>query len=75
MADPFHFILPTPPPAVGFFAPHALAQEFRREVEYRQDFQAHCQWYRATAQAHQAELQRLRRDVNLFGWFVRRGAD
>ncbi|WP_072621604.1 hypothetical protein [Spirulina major] len=70
MAESFHFIVPAPPPA-EFFAPHQLAQEFRHEVAYRDDFQDYCRWYRATAAQHRQELARMRGDWNVFGWFVR----
>ena len=48
---------------------HALAQEFRQEVHYREEHEAYCQWYAAIAQQHQAELKRMRQEVNFFNFF------
>lgn len=71
MSDKFHYIIPALPPTAEFFAPHQLAWEFRREVQVRDDFNAYCDWYYETAQRHQAELETLRKDINILGWFLR----
>jgi hypothetical protein len=71
MNEGFQQIVPNIPPAADIFASHHLAQEFRREVEYRDDFQQYCQWYRLTAQKHQQELAKMKKDINIFGWFLR----
>ncbi|MCW6036851.1 hypothetical protein K4A83_11340 [Spirulina subsalsa FACHB-351] len=70
MGQEFRFILPTPPQTEKF-ATHQLAYEFRREREQREEWRDYCAWYAETAQKHQAELKKMRRDINLFGWFVR----
>jgi hypothetical protein len=72
MPEKFQFILPTPPPPAELFANYQLVQEFRREVQYRKEFERHCEWYRLTAERHQREYQKLQGDINLFGWFSRR---
>ena len=54
------------------FATQQLASEFRLEVEDRQKFEQHCQWYRDTAKKHQLELESMKQDLNIFGWFLRR---
>ncbi len=64
-------ILPAPQPEIEVLEAHQVAQKFYREVEYRQDFKNYCQWYYETAESHQRELQKMRRDINIFGWFVR----
>jgi hypothetical protein len=48
-----------------------IAYEFRQEVQYRDDFEAYCQWYYATAAQHQEELAAMKNDIPLFSWFCR----
>lgn len=48
-----------------------IAQEFRREVEYREAFRQHCHWYYTTARQHQLELMQMRNELNLFELFCR----
>jgi hypothetical protein len=48
-----------------------IAYDFRREVEHREAFEQHCQWYRDAAAYHQKELLQMQTEVNLFGWFCR----
>ncbi|MBE9080507.1 hypothetical protein IQ241_25035 [Romeria aff. gracilis LEGE 07310] len=45
------------------------AQDFRREVEYREAFEQYCQWYYHAAQQTQQEFAATENDVNFFGWF------
>ncbi len=71
MSEQFHYIIPALPPTAEFFAPYQLAWEFRHETQVRDDFNAYCEWYRETAERHQAELETLRQDVNILGWFLR----
>ncbi|HEY9810829.1 MAG TPA: hypothetical protein V6D13_15990 [Halomicronema sp.] len=68
----FRSILPAPQPEIETLEAHQIARNFYREVEHRQDFQKYCQWYYETAQLHQQELQKMRNDINIFGWFIRR---
>jgi hypothetical protein len=56
-------------PAQEILEVHALAQEFRQEVQYRDDHEAYCQWYAAAAQQHRAELERMRYEVNFLNFF------
>ncbi len=72
MPDKFQRIVPAPPPAADIFATYQLANEFRREAEYRKELECYCEWYRLTAARHQQELQKMKGDINLFGWFCRR---
>ena len=48
-----------------------IAQDFHREVHYRQAFEQYCQWYYQTAERHRQELDAMRRDINLLSWFGR----
>lgn len=72
MPEEFQRIVPAPPPAADMFATYQLAYEFSQEVEHRQEFEDYCQWYYLTAQRHREELEKMRGDINLFGWFSRR---
>ncbi|NEO85915.1 MAG: hypothetical protein F6J87_16925 [Spirulina sp. SIO3F2] len=72
MTEPFHFLIPAPPPANEVFATHQLAWEFRHEVQQRQAHQDYCDWYAQVARQHQQELVKMQGDWNLFGWFMRR---
>ncbi|PSB04723.1 hypothetical protein C7B64_02565 [Merismopedia glauca CCAP 1448/3] len=72
MLREFGQIIPVLPPRVSIFASYQVAYEFRREVEYRQALDDYCQWYRQAAEAHQQEFQKLKRDINIVGWFNQR---
>lgn len=48
---------------------HQTAQDFRLEVEYREKFEAHCQWYDQTAAENRATQAQMRREANLLAWF------
>ena len=64
-------IFPALQPEIEILEAHQVAREFYREVEYREDFANYCQWYYETAERHQKELQKMRGDLNIFGWFLR----
>jgi hypothetical protein len=72
MSKDFQYILPLPEPAADILETYRVTYEFRHEVQYREKLDAYCEWYYAVAQQHQQELQRMRHDINLFGWFCRR---
>ncbi|MEM6255693.1 MAG: hypothetical protein AAF821_22495 [Cyanobacteria bacterium P01_D01_bin.156] len=55
----------------NLLALHQVAYDFRQEVNYREAFEEHCQWYYAQAQKHQAELASMEKDISLFAWFSR----
>lgn len=56
-------------PAAEILKAHQLTREFHQEVEYREDFNQYCQWYYETAERHRQELEKMRGDINIFGWF------
>jgi hypothetical protein len=60
-----------PPAQLDFLRTHQLSQEFYREVQYRQALEVHYRWYHQTAESHRKELQKMRRDINVLGWFRR----
>jgi hypothetical protein len=74
MTSRFSWLIPNPAPqpAPEVLEAQVLTREFYREVEHREEFDRYCQWYRDTATKHQQELQKMRGDINLFGWFCRR---
>ena len=48
-----------------------IAYEFRRETQYRDDFEAYCQWYYETAAQNRADLAAMQTDIPFFSWFRR----
>ncbi len=64
-------IVPEQTNAAEVFQRHQIVRDFYDEVEYRQELEAHCQWYYATAKQHQQELQKMRGDLNILSWFSR----
>lgn len=63
-------IIPNLPPASDIWATYHLTYEFRQEVQYRENFKTYCQWYRSAAEKHQLELEKMRQDINILGWFL-----
>ncbi|USR91959.1 hypothetical protein NEA10_04335 [Phormidium yuhuli AB48] len=73
MSDGINRIVFLPPPSLDErIGSYHVTREFHREVQYREDFQNYCQWYRATAERNRRELEKMRGDINIFGWFSRR---
>ncbi|HEY9750367.1 MAG TPA: hypothetical protein V6C63_16910 [Allocoleopsis sp.] len=72
MSQRLHWIVPAPPPDAEIFAVYQATHEFYREAQYREALEAYCEWYEETATAHRRELEKMRGDVNIFGWFSRR---
>ncbi len=72
MSHDLRWIAPTPPESdFAALEVYQLTQEFHEEVQHRQQFDRHCQWYYATAQKHRREAQKMQNDLNLLGWFRR----
>lgn len=63
------WVVPVPQGAPDELITYELAHEFYQEVGHREALERHCQWYHATAEANRQELQRMRGDFNLLGWF------
>ncbi|WP_199305855.1 hypothetical protein [Pseudanabaena sp. FACHB-2040] len=57
--------------AIEILQVHQMAQDFRREVECREQFAAYCDWYDRTALQHQQEWAAMQKDVQLRGYFRR----
>ena len=68
----FSWLIPSPQPVAEVLEAHQLTYEFRQEVQQRQDYEHYCQWYAEIAAQHQWELQQMRQDIHLLGWFTRR---
>ena len=66
--------LDSPPAVSETIQLQQVAYEFRQEVRHREEFEAYCDWYYATAAKHQAELAAMENDVSPFNWFWRRGS-
>ncbi|MBW4678891.1 MAG: hypothetical protein KME19_02105 [Microcoleus vaginatus WJT46-NPBG5] len=65
------WIVPAPQPDIEILETHQISREFYREVEQREEFNEYCRWYYETAQKNQQELEKMRGDINIFGWFFR----
>ncbi|MEM8605098.1 MAG: hypothetical protein AAGF24_14850 [Cyanobacteria bacterium P01_H01_bin.121] len=50
-------------------AVYALTREFRTEVTQRQDFETYCERYAVMASEHQADLQQMQHEFNVFACF------
>lgn len=48
---------------------HQMAQDFRREVEHREQCEAYCAWYDQTARQHRQEWATLQQDPYPLRWF------
>lgn len=59
------------PDAAEIIVSHQVAYDFYQEVAYRDAWNDYVQRYREMAYRHQQELESMRHDPNLFGWFVR----
>ena len=54
------------------FAVHQTSLEFYQEVRTRSEFKSYCEWYYQTAAENRRELQKMRGELNIMGWFFRR---
>lgn len=70
MPDELSQIIPAPQPDIEFAAYRATSQ-FYREVQSREAMKRYCDWYYSTAKCHQQELQQMRGELNILGWFRR----
>ncbi len=57
-------------PAADLFQDYQITHEFYQEVQSRETFAQHCQWYAETVQYHQQELEIMRGEMNVLGWFL-----
>ncbi|WP_228038472.1 hypothetical protein [Nodosilinea sp. LEGE 06152] len=64
--------LETPQEVIEYLELHQAAQEFRLELEHRASLEEYCQWYYQVAAENQRDLEQMRSELNLLGWFNRR---
>lgn len=67
----FPQIAPVPQNVAETLESARVTREFYHEIEYRQELQNYCQWYHETAEFHRREFEKMRGDINIFGWFHR----
>ncbi len=61
--------LATPQDVIEHLELHHFAQEFRLEIEHRQQFEAYCEWYYEVAQQNREDYQCMQGEPNLREWF------
>lgn len=59
----------TPQETVEIFELHQMAQDFRREIIYREAHERYCAWYSDLARQHQQELAAMRGEFNVLSQF------
>jgi hypothetical protein len=71
----FEYLAPrspaTPQDVIHHLELQHIAQEFRLEVEYREQFDAYCDWYASTAEQNRQDHERMQSELNLRDWFSR----
>lgn len=72
MPEQFPKIIPAPQPDIEeTFAAYQATSQFYREVQSRTELQRYCAWYYTIAERHRQELQQMRGELNILGWFRR----
>lgn len=66
-------IIPAPQPDIVDFTAYQATSQFYCEVQSRAAIKCYCDWYYLTAKRHQQELQQMRGELNILGWFRRGG--
>lgn len=72
MPDELRRIIPRPQPREDAFAAYHVTSKFYQEVQSRAAMSRYCDWYYTTAEVHRQELQQMRGELNILGWFRRR---
>jgi hypothetical protein len=70
-----HWIVPLPDSHIDvadILQLHQTAYAFYQEVQYREALANDVAEYHQLAEQHQAELNAMRQDINIMGWFNRR---
>lgn len=73
-SQPFYWVIPQAdahPEAIEVLQRYQITHEFYQEALYREVQHIQAQAYQALASQHRQELEQLRRDVNIMGWFNR----
>lgn len=61
--------LETPQEVIEYLVLHQAAQEFRLEVEHRENLESYCEWYYQTAAENRQTLEQMQRELNILAWF------
>ncbi|MDM9379309.1 hypothetical protein QUB80_01120 [Chlorogloeopsis sp. ULAP01] len=73
MSKDLPLIIPSPQPQVEeSFAAYQTTHQFYQEVQVRSEHQQFCEWYHTTAERHRQELKRMRGELNIMQFFLRR---
>jgi len=72
MPDELRRIIRSPQPEIEeTFAAYQATSQFYREVQSREAIKHYSDWYYTTAERHRQELQQMRGEINIMGWFRR----
>lgn len=72
MPEELRQIIPAPQPDIETtFAAYQATRQFYEEVQSREAIKRYCDWYYLTAAHHRQELQQMRGELNILGWFRR----
>lgn len=63
--------LATPQDVIEHLELQHIAQEFRLEVEYRQQFEEYCEWYYRTAAQNYRDYVQMQSEPDVREWFSR----
>ena len=73
MSKELPYIVPsTESQAEEVFAVYQTTVDFYQEVETRSEFKSYCEWYYTTAAENKKDLAKMRGELNIMGWFIRR---
>ncbi|PMB23219.1 hypothetical protein [Fischerella thermalis] len=73
MSQDLPHIIPCPQPQIEEgFAVYQTTHQFYHEVKTRADYQEYCEWYYAIAEQHRQDLKKMRGELNIMQFFVRR---
>ncbi len=62
---------PPAPPEAEIFGVYESTHRFYQEAHYREDCDRASEWYHTIASQNRRELEKMRGDINIFGWFCR----
>lgn len=69
----FEYVTPrslaTPKDVIEYLELQQAAQEFRLELEHRDNLAAYCQWYDQTAISNRRDFEQMRTELNVLAWF------
>jgi hypothetical protein len=73
MSEDLPHVIPSLPPEVDeSFATYQATHHFYHEIQVRLEFKRYCEWYCTTAEQNRQDLEKMRGELNIFGWFFRR---